>query len=192
MVVATNWTDQRTAKYISDHGVTVVNATPNLDALYSGTRVLIAPSLWPEAYGLVVMESQLRGIPVISSASGGLPEANVVPPLTINTNLYFDCDKVEYHENVSVHTAADEVDRGPTSREWNKELDPDEYQKLIKYEAPESVWGPYAARLVRLMEDKDFFKLASDEAYSGARKHCIVNQSTLINLLHDSDVGFAN
>jgi glycosyltransferase involved in cell wall biosynthesis len=39
------------------------------------TRVLLMPSLWYEGFGLIVMEAQLRGIPVISSDSGGLPEA---------------------------------------------------------------------------------------------------------------------
>ena len=39
------------------------------------TRVLLMPSLWYEGFGLIVMEAQLRGIPVIASDSGGLPEA---------------------------------------------------------------------------------------------------------------------
>ena len=39
------------------------------------TRVLLMPSLWYEGFGLIVMEAQLRGIPVISSDSGGLPGA---------------------------------------------------------------------------------------------------------------------
>jgi glycosyltransferase involved in cell wall biosynthesis len=39
------------------------------------TRVLLMPSLWHEGFGLIVMEAQLRGIPVIASDSGGLPEA---------------------------------------------------------------------------------------------------------------------
>jgi hypothetical protein len=39
------------------------------------TRILLMPSLWYEGFGLIVMEAQLRGIPVISSDSGGLSEA---------------------------------------------------------------------------------------------------------------------
>jgi hypothetical protein len=39
------------------------------------TSVLLMPSLWYEGFGLIVMEAQLRGIPVIASDSGGLPEA---------------------------------------------------------------------------------------------------------------------
>jgi glycosyltransferase involved in cell wall biosynthesis len=37
--------------------------------------VLLAPSLWQEAYGMVVTEAILRGIPVIVSDQGGLSEA---------------------------------------------------------------------------------------------------------------------
>ena len=33
------------------------------------------PSLWYEGFGLIAMEAMLRGIPVISSDSGGLAEA---------------------------------------------------------------------------------------------------------------------
>ena len=33
------------------------------------------PSLWYEGFGLIAMEAMLRGIPVISSDSGGLVEA---------------------------------------------------------------------------------------------------------------------
>ena len=46
------------------------------------------PSLWYEGFGLIVMESMLRGIPVVASDSGGLQEAKlgtgyVIPVHTI-------------------------------------------------------------------------------------------------------------
>ena len=52
------------------------------------TRVLLMPSLWYEGFGLIVMESMLRGIPVVASDSGGLKEAKrgtgyVIPVRTI-------------------------------------------------------------------------------------------------------------
>lgn len=48
---------------------------PTIDEILSCTKVLLMPSLWYEGFGLIVMESMLRGIPVVASDSGGLREA---------------------------------------------------------------------------------------------------------------------
>lgn len=57
---------------------------PNLELLpflsdmrdaYKKARILIVPSQWEEAYGRVVNEAQVSGIPAIVSSRGGLPEA---------------------------------------------------------------------------------------------------------------------
>src|SRR5690349_21307142 len=50
--------------------------------------MLRMPSLWYEGFGQIVMESMLRGIPVVASDSGGLTEAKrgtayVIPVRTI-------------------------------------------------------------------------------------------------------------
>lgn len=37
--------------------------------------MLLVPSVWYEAWGIVVIEAHLRGIPVICSNAGALPEA---------------------------------------------------------------------------------------------------------------------
>jgi glycosyltransferase involved in cell wall biosynthesis len=52
-----------------------VSFLPNardIDDLLAPTRILLAPSLWYEGFGLIVMEALLRGIPVVASDSGGL------------------------------------------------------------------------------------------------------------------------
>jgi glycosyltransferase involved in cell wall biosynthesis len=59
-----------------------------IDDILARTRVLLMPSLWYEGFGLIVMESMLRGIPVVASNSGGLEEAKrgtgyVIPVDTI-------------------------------------------------------------------------------------------------------------
>ena len=60
----------------------------NIDDVLARTRILLMPSLWYEGFGLIVMESMLRGIPVVASDSGGLVEAKhgtgyVIPVKTI-------------------------------------------------------------------------------------------------------------
>jgi glycosyltransferase involved in cell wall biosynthesis len=60
----------------------------NIDDVLTRTSVLLMPSLWYEGFGLIVMESMLRGIPVVASDSGGLTEAKkgtgyVIPVHTI-------------------------------------------------------------------------------------------------------------
>jgi len=43
--------------------------------LYGDAKVLLVPSTYPEAWGRVVPEAQMSGIPVVATAIGGLPEA---------------------------------------------------------------------------------------------------------------------
>jgi glycosyltransferase involved in cell wall biosynthesis len=45
-----------------------------IDAFLSDMRALVVPSVWYEVFGLVCVEALSRGIPVIASDIGGLPE----------------------------------------------------------------------------------------------------------------------
>jgi glycosyltransferase involved in cell wall biosynthesis len=47
-------------------------------ALLAGARALLFPVLWPEPFGLAVVEALVSGTPVIGSRKGSLPE--LVPP----------------------------------------------------------------------------------------------------------------
>ncbi|MBK9942043.1 MAG: amino acid adenylation domain-containing protein [Kouleothrix sp.] len=51
--------------------------TSDLDQLFAQVRVLLVPSLWGESFGQVVVDAMLRGVPVLASAVGGLPEAKL-------------------------------------------------------------------------------------------------------------------
>ena len=64
----------------------------NIDEVFAKTRVLLAPALWPETMGMVVVEAQLRGIPVLASDVGGHRESKLgvdyllpVNPLRLTT-----------------------------------------------------------------------------------------------------------
>ena len=46
-----------------------------MEEAWRDIKVLLVPSLWFEAWGIVVIEAHLRGIPVISSDAGALTEA---------------------------------------------------------------------------------------------------------------------
>jgi glycosyltransferase involved in cell wall biosynthesis len=60
--------------------VEILEPCDDIEAILARTRVLLAPSLWPEAFGYVVVEAMLRGIPVLASDIGGLPEAKLGVP----------------------------------------------------------------------------------------------------------------
>ncbi|HWB83274.1 MAG TPA: glycosyltransferase family 4 protein [Bryobacteraceae bacterium] len=65
--------DRRALAQVSN--VRLLANTRDIDEVLAGTRILLMPSLWYEGFGLIVMEAMLRGIPVVSSDSGGLREA---------------------------------------------------------------------------------------------------------------------
>jgi glycosyltransferase involved in cell wall biosynthesis len=57
--------------------VRVFDASEDIEEFLARTRVLLMPSLWGEAFGYLSVEAMLRGIPVLASRVGGLPEAKL-------------------------------------------------------------------------------------------------------------------
>lgn len=55
--------------------VTLLKAEKEINKIFAQTRILMVPSLWEEAFGQIIVEAQLSGIPVLSSDVGGIPEA---------------------------------------------------------------------------------------------------------------------
>lgn len=64
-----------------EENITLLSPRDDVYELLHKTRVLLVPSLWQEAFGRIVVEALLTGVPVLSSDVGGLPEAKLgVPP----------------------------------------------------------------------------------------------------------------
>jgi surfactin synthase thioesterase subunit/glycosyltransferase involved in cell wall biosynthesis len=57
--------------------VRLLDPVDNIDDLLARTRVLLVPSVWAEARSRIVLEAMLRGVPVIASDTGGIPEAKM-------------------------------------------------------------------------------------------------------------------
>lgn len=55
--------------------VTLQPRTADMAAVYAQARLMLVPSQWHEAFGRVVAEAQVSGIPALASSIGGLPEA---------------------------------------------------------------------------------------------------------------------
>lgn len=59
----------------SIENIKVMEPVKDVNIIYKQTKVFLMPSLWGESFGQVVVEAMLRGIPVMASEVGGLPES---------------------------------------------------------------------------------------------------------------------
>ncbi len=67
--------------------IAIVPASENVDEVLRLARVVLVPSVWAEARSRIVLEAMARGIPVMASDAGGLPEAKMGVPYLIPVNV---------------------------------------------------------------------------------------------------------
>lgn len=120
--------------------VTLLEPQEDVDRIYARTRVLLMPSLWQEAFGVTAVEAMLRGLPVLASDVGGLPEAK------LGTDLVLPVRPIERY-----------TDR----------LDGNE---VTVPEVPEQDIAPWREALSRLLSDHDFYARQSREAREAAHR----------------------
>ncbi|GAB5406586.1 MAG: hypothetical protein Aurels2KO_48170 [Aureliella sp.] len=68
------WSSLKPTEWTYDN-VSIVRRTENVTQLFRRSKILLAPSQWPEAFGRVVAEAQSAGVPVLASAQAGLIES---------------------------------------------------------------------------------------------------------------------
>ena len=114
--------------------VRILQPEENVDEIYSKAKVLLVPSLWGEALGKVTIEAMGRGIPVLASNVGGLPEAK------LHVDYLLPVQPIsEYVQSLDEHLLPDPI-------------------------VPEQDLEPWHQALNRLLHDREHYDALSQES----------------------------
>jgi len=110
--------------------VSLLPPQEDVGGVLSSAALLLAPSVWCEAYGMVVVDALLRGLPVAVSDQGGLAEAGLGVAAVLRVA---PMQLPQHAAGPSTSGAAAGADSG--SARW---------QQRVFVEQPESVVGAWA------------------------------------------------
>jgi glycosyltransferase involved in cell wall biosynthesis len=110
--------------------IRILAPSEDIDDIFEHTRILMMPSLWLEAFGLLAVEAMLRGIPVIASDVGGLPEAKLGVEYVLPVNPIRSYSQ-QFDEREYPLPILPEQDLAPWEQACRRLLsDPDHYGEL--------------------------------------------------------------
>lgn len=113
--------------------VTFQPRTADMKSVYGVTRILLAPSIWEEAWGRVATEAHHSAIPVIGSRQGGLPEAIGPGGITLDHDApisdWVDAVRLLWHDPDAYRNYAAEALRFSQRSEMRPEV---QTQKLLE------------------------------------------------------------
>ena len=120
--------------------ITMLPKVKHIEAILRKTKILLMPSLWPEGFGLIVMEAMLYGVPVVASDQGSLTEAKA------GTRYVLPVRPIERYRTVF-----------------------DENRMPVPV-IPEQDIEPWARAVEELMSDRELYRRESDAAREAAMK----------------------
>jgi surfactin synthase thioesterase subunit len=121
--------------------IAILPPADNVDDLLRQTRILLVPSVWAEARSRIVVEAMARGVPVIASDIGGIPEAKLGVPYLIPVNP------------IARYKPAVDENMTPTP------------------EVPEQDVAPWQAALERLLTDRAHYEQLSEASRAAALEY---------------------
>lgn len=125
---------------LENAGVKIIPPDDQIDHIFSQVKVLLVPSLWGEAFGQIVVEAMLRGIPVLASNLGGLPEAKLAIDFLLPVN-----EVTEYEDSL-------------------------DERKVQVPKVPLQDPGPWIQALRHLHEDRSFYRQLARDSCAAAHE----------------------
>jgi len=135
--------------------VKIIPPFNNMEDLLKVTRLLLVPSIWFEAFGIVPIEAMLRGIPVLTSNAGGLVESS----LGVNGNIPVNMIQ--------------------------KKADKKNLACCGLYEVPEQDPSQWVNSIRDILTDRDHYEKLSQQSYDAANQYVLnLDNSIYEQVLH--------